>query len=210
MNIQTREPPEAPSDAVADLDACWREHRARLLRRARRLARGCPELADNLLSAATLRILEHARRGAAPIRNIEALFQTVLGNLARDHWRWRRRCPEELCGEFGDLGAAAQTTPEQDCSAREELAQALAELRRLSPLCAELFRLRIVEERSYAEISAQLGLSEVAARKRVQVIRQALRSRLVAEKSSAPAHRLPRPASSRSNDLTNRAGSLAH
>jgi RNA polymerase sigma factor (sigma-70 family) len=158
---------------------------ARLLEQAewvRRLARGLvvdAAATDDIVQEVHLATL----LGRGPTRGEPRAWLTAVArNLAR---RWRRR--ESVRRMHEQRAAVARSGPEGEEEALERLhlqralADALLELH-------EPYRRAVIERyldgRSYAELAARLGLTEVAARKRVSRGLELLRERLERERRS--------------------------
>ncbi|QRN99112.1 RNA polymerase sigma factor [Archangium violaceum] len=81
---------------------------------------------------------------------------------------------EELENEEGGLSSCTRT-PEQVLLGREMWGETREQLEALSPGLRQVAQLHFVEELSYAVIAAQLGLSQVNVRKRIERARTQLR-----------------------------------
>jgi RNA polymerase sigma-70 factor (ECF subfamily) len=113
-----------------------------------------------------------------------ASFRTWINQIAlntcKNELRMRSRRPavvEEELDDMGEPSELAEGTDRrwQDMTEREELAQALE---MLEPDQFTVLQLRDMESRSYAEVAHMLGISQSAAKMRVQRTRLALRSAL--------------------------------
>jgi RNA polymerase sigma-70 factor (ECF subfamily) len=113
-----------------------------------------------------------------------ASFRTWINQIAlntcKNELRMRSRRPavvEEELDDMGEPSELAEGTDRrwQDMTEREELAQALE---MLEPDQFTVLQLRDMESRSYAEVAHMLGISQSAAKMRVQRARLALRSAL--------------------------------
>jgi RNA polymerase sigma-70 factor (ECF subfamily) len=102
-------------------------------------------------------------------------------NTCRNEIRHRSRRPQEAVSAVEDMAdmlpAATTTVSEwQVRSQQEQLALALQALR---PEELEILRLKDIEERPYADITTQLGISLSAAKMRAQRARRALQTHYV-------------------------------
>lgn len=112
----------------------------------------------------------------------EAAFLHAIGRRQLSHWYRRgavhRRAQERLGLErpaLDDESYARVDELARSASQREAIATALASLDEAQ---REVLRLRVVEEREYAEVAAALGVSEQTARARVSRALRALDARL--------------------------------
>jgi RNA polymerase sigma-70 factor (ECF subfamily) len=113
-----------------------------------------------------------------------ASFRTWLNQIAintcKNEFRMRSRRPAVVEEELGDMREPIETAGRADqrwqgMTRKEELAQALE---MLYPDQFTALQLRDLESRSYAEVAHVLGISQGAAKMRVQRARLALRSAL--------------------------------
>ncbi|HEY42738.1 MAG TPA: RNA polymerase sigma factor [Anaerolineae bacterium] len=113
-----------------------------------------------------------------------ASFRTWLNQIAintcKNELRMRSRRPAVVEEELGDMKAPIEMAGGSDqrwqaMTGREELAQALE---MLHPDQFTALQLRDLESRSYAEVAHVLGISQSAAKMRVQRARLALRGAL--------------------------------
>jgi len=109
-------------------------------------------------------------RGVAPRDDLQWLL-AIARNVCRDRFRDAKRRPKEE--QLGDWMRLVQSE-EPDYSVREICKQ----ISELSPRYRQVLLLREFEGRSYAEISAQLGVSEQAAQTLLARARRALRDEL--------------------------------
>lgn len=158
--------------------ALYDEHAPALLRYiARRTFE--PEIAVDLLSETFAKAIAERRRfRGSSDQEIVGWLYAIARNLVVDHGR-------RVVAERTALGREGRRRPLDDDeyerierlldlrSIRDTVAEALDELPRQH---REVLRLRIVEERSYAELAAAIGTTELAARVRLSRALAALRS----------------------------------
>lgn len=126
---------------------------------------GSAEAADDVLQETFLRAWQHAP-DADDERTIQAWLKRTATNLALDELRRRRRRPES------SLDAALALAP--DVHDRPDARAALAELTAHERF---ILLMRFEAGLSSAELAALLGVSEAAARKRVERARARFRER---------------------------------
>jgi RNA polymerase sigma-70 factor (ECF subfamily) len=169
------------SASNATFERAWRNVRPQLARRARKLVRGDAVIADELLADTALKALLYMRRMPERIRNPEGFMFVVLNHVFVD--RVRQVCREERviyhCAEF-DVDhfatiASAAPSPTQAMEMGEGLSLIACALDDLSAKERLLFSLKFEQELSYAGIASELNISEVLARKRVELLRKKLR-----------------------------------
>jgi RNA polymerase sigma factor (sigma-70 family) len=125
--------------------------------------RGMIETQDIVLQAvqkglSRLDEFDHRHQGA-----LIAYMRRILKNLIIDHWRSAARKPIPVL--LDDQQAATTRTPLENVLDREQIELYEKALERVKSRDAELVRLRIDEQLSYADIAVHLGLpSENAAR----------------------------------------------
>jgi RNA polymerase sigma-70 factor (ECF subfamily) len=164
----------------------WRQSYSALLARAVLLCHGDRDRAEDLVSKATLRILDFVATHDQPLREARAYFFLVLRNLAIDEYRTALRA-SNLYDRSIDVHSESEAwclpvtggDPHDALATRESLAGVGSLLDELPEESRALFVQRFVEERSYGEIAPALGVSEALARKRVQKLRQWLTRRTV-------------------------------
>ncbi|TRX74977.1 RNA polymerase sigma factor [Pseudomonas mangiferae] len=170
-------------DALAVIDqvfeASWRAAQPNLRRRARRLARGNPDRAEEWLASTALKALLFMRRSPERIRDPQGFLFLVLEHVYLDSVRRRQR--EERLFDFSiDLQDDSQErfpAPHsvlESLERQEQLSLIERALTRLPAAQRQLFELRFIEERPYADIAVELGVTPILARKRVQLLRHSL------------------------------------
>lgn len=157
----------------------WRAAQPNLRRRARRLAQGYPDRAEEWLASTALKALLFMRRSPERIRDPQGFLFLVLEHVYLDSVRRRHReerlfdfnvnLHDEPQDRFPDPQSVVEGLEQQERLGRVE--QALAGL---SPAQRRLFELRFIEERPYADIALELGVTPILARKRVQLLRRSL------------------------------------
>jgi RNA polymerase sigma factor (sigma-70 family) len=162
----------------------WVEDARVLKRRALRLTRGNQEDAEDLLSSTLVKAVSHVERHETEVREPRAFLLFAMKN---EHIsRLRRLQSERQVRDFqadvyqDHVGGLADRQPDQENLLRHQdaLRQVLRILEALPPEFHDIFRLRFCEEVSYREIARHLSISEALARKRVQHLREHLRSAL--------------------------------
>ena len=163
----------------------WRSSYSAFLSRALLWCRGSRERGEDLISRATVRILDFVSKHDRPVADACALYFLVLRNLAIDDYRAGRRGTliydrtiDVHSEEDGWRLPACGTDMHSVLAANEGLAAVEALLERLSEETRNLFVQRFLEHRSYREIAPSLGISEAGARKRVQKLRALIVGRL--------------------------------
>ncbi len=160
----------------------WMTHHGQMRGLAMRLLRGNEADAEDALSIAMLR----AERAYDPekIRNPAAWFNRLVRNACIDQLRQRNRAPnlgdglEEALNGTETSGFAAIPSGEEALLSHEGFVETLCAVLDLPPELMEPLLLRCFAERSYDEIARDMGLSNAAVRKRVQLARQHLLRRL--------------------------------
>ncbi|AWV08581.1 RNA polymerase sigma factor [Marilutibacter maris] len=161
----------------------WNRTRPELLRRARRLAEGHADRADDLMSATAIKALMFMRRSPEAMTDPDGFLFVVLRHVFLDSVRRQSReravidesadVQDEHTHASGSL-ALSQT---QRLELHEQLDSVVSAVKRLTREQRQLFGMRFVEELSYPVIAEQLQVSEALARKRVQLLRARLRGR---------------------------------
>lgn len=169
--------------AVADqlFESSWRAVQPELTRRARHRAKGNMEHAQEWLSATAIKALLFFRRSPERIRDPQGFLFLVLDHVFLDSCRRTLR-EGRLFDRSIDLAQDHQAilaAPSASVLERTELYERLAQVDRavaqLPPIQQRLFEMKFVEELPYPEIAAVLGITLPLVRKRVQLLRAALR-----------------------------------
>jgi RNA polymerase sigma-70 factor (ECF subfamily) len=130
-----------------------------LLRYCTRLVRR-PELAQDIVQDAFIRYLNYRRRpDGRAIKNAKAWLYRVTHNLALDHIRRNRR-GEEIQAELRESMAGDRADGPDELLARKDAAAAAWELlEMLSERDRQVVLLKVVDNRSYKEISEIMEIS---------------------------------------------------
>ena len=184
----------------------WGLSYSAFLARAVLLCHGDRDRAEDLVSRATLRILDFVDTYDQPLREVRAYYFLVLRNLAIDEFRVSRRAAalyDRSIDVHSESDAFRLPVSGGDLHDAIDARQALTDLRplldRLPDETRALFFQRFVEERSYGEIAPALGVSEALARKRVQKLRQWLARQI---RPGAAGQAVTEPASARLTSRT--------
>ena len=146
----------APSTTL-DVAALVREHESALRATALRLCRDSAEASD--LVQDTFERALRSRDKLRPGSNLRAWLLTILRHLFIDRCRRSSREPRsELKLELLDTGAAIPEPEAEPSWAVITEAQLRAAVDRLSEEFRSVYLLHAIEGRSYAEISARLGI----------------------------------------------------
>ncbi|WP_256242217.1 RNA polymerase sigma factor [Pseudomonas sp. MRSN 12121] len=162
-------------------EASWRAVYPELMRRANRRARGNLTLAQEWLSSTAVKALLFFRRSPERIREPQGFLFLVLDHVFLDSLRRSKR-EEQLFDYSIDLALDHQALLAAPCVSVSEyteqferLVQLGCRLEQLPLPQRRLFEMRFVEELPYPQIAAELGIAQPLVRKRVQLLREALR-----------------------------------
>lgn len=120
---------------------------------------------DDLTQEVFLHLLRRAR--GAPIEHVEQYVFQVAANALRD-WRRRREVRDQDAHESFDAEIhqpATEISPERVLLGREAIERVTAVLRGLPERTRDVFVLRALEQRKYAEIAELMGISVRAVEK---------------------------------------------
>jgi len=145
----------------AAFDMLHRRHAPAVLAYLTRMMRD-PSLAEDLLQTTFLSFVRARGRYEAGT-NVRAWIYAIATNAARDAVRRRRARPERLTHTGGPPDAVAETAAPRDPAAARAVEDALA---RLPPDQREAVVLHKLQELSFEEIAAALGISAGAAKVR--------------------------------------------
>ena len=138
-----------------------------------------PQLALDLLGETFLAAFEHrARCRASTERQRAAWLYRIAANELSDHYRSgasEGRAMRRLAGELRAPSDREIVAIERLAASSELEERVIAAFGDLSIEQQEAVRLRVIEERSYAELSSELGVSQQGARARVSRGLRALR-----------------------------------
>lgn len=162
-------------------ESSWRAVQDELRRRALRRARGNFEQGQEWVSATAIKALLFFRRSPERIRDPQGFLFLVLDHVFLDSLRRSKR-ENRLFDHSADLEhdhQAALAAPCVSVLEQTELQERLAHLDRrvaqLPLMQRRLFEMRFVEDLPYPQIAAELGIGLPLVRKRVQLLREALR-----------------------------------
>ncbi len=168
-----------------DFDALIRPMESRMMRSIWRIVRQ-REAAEDALQEALMAIWRK-RASVARHPNPEAFILRISVNAAYDAVRKsRRRLRREISGLHDPAPDAGSPSVPEEVEARSLQARVLEAIGRLPRRQATAALLRLVEERSYAEIAAAMDCSEATVRIHVMRARAALARRLGCDTPLAP------------------------
>lgn len=175
------------SDAMRPEDRmfieAWNRTRPELLRRARRLADGHADRADDLMSATAIKALMFMRRSPDAMTDPDGFLFVVLRHVFLDSVRQRQReravidDAADVQDEHANATGSIALSQTQRLELQEQLESVVRAVRQLTREQRQLFGLRFVQELSYPVIAERLKVSETLVRKRVQLLRSRLRGR---------------------------------
>jgi RNA polymerase sigma-70 factor (ECF subfamily) len=159
-------PPLAPAFEPAAATLSWADvlpYRGDLLRYARRKLMD-PSLAEDLVHD----VFEAVATGRAAFGGRSALRTWLVGILKHKIVDLvRERAVHEPLADADDAGLAGgaglvspQPGPDEQVACRQRLAQAMARLETLTPGVRQAFELRVLQERSTAEVCSALAITE--------------------------------------------------
>lgn len=159
----------------------WRAVYPELTRRANRRARGNITLAQEWLSATAIKALLFFRRSSERIREPQGFLFLVLEHVFIDSLRRSKREGQlfdysiDLEHDHQALLAAPWVSVLERTELCERLAQVSRQVEQLSSTQRRLFALRFIDDLPYPQIAAELGITQPLVRKRVQLLRAALK-----------------------------------
>ena len=164
----------------------WRAARRALYRRALYMTRADQGKSEDLLSATAIKSLQILRRMPERVHDAQGFLFLVLRHVhldsARREAREKRIFDGEATWRMEEEGrempeeAGETRTPLDALLAVERLEGLSRAIERLKPCQRVLFELAFLQERAYPEIAQALGVSVALARKRVQLLRERLRT----------------------------------
>jgi RNA polymerase sigma factor (sigma-70 family) len=161
-----------------DLGAKWQTSYPVLIRRARNLVRGGSQDPEDLISEATVKVLNYLNLQ----REAENFVGLMLVSLLQVYLDGKRRQGNRIFAAAGAFietegyGGFGADTPsvERSYIAKETLGDIFDYLATLPPDSQQLFQLRFVGDLSYDRIAQEMGITEVCARQKVKKLRQKL------------------------------------
>ncbi|TQD39942.1 RNA polymerase sigma factor [Marilutibacter aestuarii] len=158
----------------------WKRVRPELSRRARRLADGHVDRAEDLLSATAMKAMLFMRRSPELMTDPDGFLFVVLRHVFLDNIRrqQRERGVFDDNVEADDDRMASNTavlSQSQRIELEEQLESVVRAVRKLSRDQKQLFGMRFVQELPYPTIARRLNINQALARKRVQLLRARLR-----------------------------------
>ncbi|BDW95465.1 hypothetical protein MACH10_11500 [Thalassospira tepidiphila] len=161
----------------------WIDQQDTLLKQCLKLMSGNMDDAQDALSEAMVKASTKFEESMDEIRNHRAWLSRIVHNACIDLHRQNRRKAEyrEETHGAADTPASPMTapitpSPEESYLAGEKLDQLEAALLEMQEKLRKPLLMRCVQDRTYDEIAAALGLSNCAVRKRVQLAREHLRA----------------------------------
>lgn len=163
----------------------WRRHAAELRRHCLAWTGGNQGDAEEALSRVASSIFLKPLSRAHEIVDLRAWFLRLTYNACMDLHRERKRRGEQSFDDAGEdaeihaplLAARTRENPETSFLEAELAGYLRSCIRELPPKLRDALQMRM-EQRSYSDIATRLSINEAAARKRVQLARQALQSQL--------------------------------
>jgi RNA polymerase sigma-70 factor (ECF subfamily) len=137
---------------------------------------GSPDLAAEAVQDAFVSLWE-SRMAIDPVRGVRGYLTTVVSRRARNilrHERAQSRVHRMVTDHARIKETATYNDATADLEARELDARVHAALAALPPRCREIFLLRQDARLSYAEIEAQLGISNATIRNQLSRAMQAI------------------------------------
>jgi RNA polymerase sigma-70 factor (ECF subfamily) len=149
----------APSPAHAEAtQALYLQHHGWLVARLRRKL-GCAWDAADLAQSTFVRVLTARGQPADTLAEPRAYLTTIARGLLHDHWR-RRSLEQAWLDTLAALPEEHAPAPEDALAIRQALQQLDDLLGRLAPKAREVFVLSQLQGLGYAQIAAQVGVSE--------------------------------------------------
>ena len=152
-------------------ETLYTRHRGRLYRFVLRSVK-IRGTAEELFQEVWIRVIE-ARSRYSPQAKFTTWLYTIAHNLLTDHWRRKGLTLVEL---DEDTQAAAPDDPARSMEARQALSRFAAALEALPPLQRQAFLLHEEGGLSIAEIAAETGSNEEAAKSRLRYATAKLKS----------------------------------
>ena len=145
---------QQPAMSLADI---YRDRRTALERYLRRFLGNAEEAAD-VAQEAFLKVYAAEIGHQTPVS--EALLYTAARNLALSELRKRTSRATDAMGDMSELSVeAVGADPEAIASNRQMIASVETAMKKMSPRCLAVFRLRKLDELSHIEIALQMGMT---------------------------------------------------
>lgn len=160
---------------LTDFGNKWEENYPILINKARHLSAGGTEDPEDLVSQATLKLLNYLKLD----RDIENFVGLMLVCLLQVYIDSKRRSVNKISSVSNELIEenlspdinGGLPSAERSYIAKETLGDILDYISVMPRSQQDLFRMRFLNDLSYAEISRRLGVSEACARQRVKKLR---------------------------------------
>lgn len=159
----------------------WRAVQPELDRRARRLADGHRDRADDLLANTAIKALLFMRRSPEAMTDPEGFLFVVLRHVFLDSMRRNGRDTEvfdravDIDSDRAARAASGTLSAIQRIELDEQLTRVIASIRTMTREQRRLFALRFVDELPYPAIAEKLGVNQPLVRKRIQLLRKRLK-----------------------------------
>ncbi|MFH1804837.1 MAG: RNA polymerase sigma factor [Pseudomonadota bacterium] len=174
--------PDIADSAAPNFWPLWIEQQDKLLKQCLKLMSGNVDDAQDALSEAMVKASVKFEDSMDDIRNHRAWLSRIVHNACIDLHRQNRRKAEyneETHGHSDDalppISGHNEPSPEENCLTSEMYEQLERALASLPEKLRRPLLMRCVQDRSYEDIALDLGLSNCAVRKRVQLARDQLR-----------------------------------
>ncbi|MEO5337912.1 MAG: sigma-70 family RNA polymerase sigma factor [Magnetospirillum sp. WYHS-4] len=160
----------------------WMENQTALRRQSLRLMSGNQADAEDALGNAMLKASQKFSAYAGSILNERAWLSRLVHNVCMDFHRGQRRLsqfaeliPTEDPDGAQEIEIGDGIDPEESLAARQSVQRLRQALDEMPPKLREPFVMRFLQDLSYEEIAARLGLTNCTVRKRVQLARDYLK-----------------------------------
>lgn len=160
----------------------WRAMQPELNRRARRLADGHQDRADDLLANTAIKALLFMRRSPEAMTDPGGFLFVVLRHVFLDSMRRSGRDVEmfdraiDVESEEVVQASSGALSALQRIELEEQLARVTAAVRAMTQDQKRLFSLRFLHDLPYPTIAEKMGINQPLLRKRVQLLRKRLRA----------------------------------
>jgi RNA polymerase sigma factor (sigma-70 family) len=158
----------------------WELHNDVLYRRCVSLMRGDREAAEEAYSRTAVQAFVKWRRDLRDGDHARAWLLTIARNACVDIYRERRKRAEVSIDQWSDVSAAgpsqATLDPERSYAAIEQSRLVRASIAALPQRLRAAATLHFLRDMPYRDIAQRLGITEATARKRIQQVRERLRS----------------------------------